>query len=95
MIHSTFTTTLSTVTYHAFPSIPVPGLSDKLNTLGGWATFLSYFACAVAIVVGGGYIAWDKVTDHGGGKGVKIAIGAIIGTMVIATSATILSAAGQ
>ena len=43
MIHSTFATTLSTVTYHAFPSIPVPGLSDKLNTLGGWATFLSYF----------------------------------------------------
>ena len=95
MIHSTVASTLSTVTYHAFPSIPVPGLSDKLNTLGGWATFLSYFACAVAIVVGGGYIAWDKVTDHGGGKGVKIAIGAIIGTMVIATSATILSAAGQ
>lgn len=83
----------STVTHVAFDSIPIPGLSAKLNTFGGWVTFLCYFACSVAILVGGGYIAWDKITDHGGGKGVKIAIGSIVGTMVIASGATIINAA--
>ncbi|MCR8897731.1 MULTISPECIES: hypothetical protein [Gordonia] len=92
MLQSTLAS--ATTTYVAFNPIPIPGLSDRLNTFGGWATFLAYFACAVAIVVGGGFIAWDKITDRGDSKGVKIAIGAIVGTMVIATGATILQAAG-
>ncbi len=90
-IRSTYQTAQTQVL--AFDPVPIPGLSEKLNTFGGWATFLAYFACAVALVVGGGYIAWDKVTDHGGGKGVKVAIGSIAGTMVIAASATMLQAA--
>ncbi|ETA06062.1 MULTISPECIES: hypothetical protein [Gordonia] len=94
MLQSTLASATATTTYVAFNPIPIPGLSDRLNTFGGWATFLAYFACAVAIVVGGGFIAWDKITDRGDSKGVKIAIGAIVGTMVIATGATILQAAG-
>lgn len=81
------------VDYVAFDAIPIPGLSDRLNTLGGWVTGLVYFALVLALVVGGGYLAWDKVTDHGGGKGPKIAIGSIIGTMVAASAATIINAA--
>ena len=93
MFQSTLASATAT-TYVAFNPIPIPGLSDRLNTFGGWATFLAYFACAVAIVVGGGFIAWDKITDRGDSKGVKIAIGAVVGTMVIATGATIIQAAG-
>ncbi|MBM7280506.1 MULTISPECIES: hypothetical protein [Gordonia] len=93
MLQSTLASATAT-TYVAFNPIPIPGLSDRLNTFGGWATFLAYFACAVAIVVGGGFIAWDKITDRGDSKGVKIAISSIVGTMVIATGATILQAAG-
>ena len=77
----------------AFDSVPIPGLSDRLNTLGGWVTFLVYFATLAALLIAGGYLAWDKVTDHGGGKGVKIAIGAIGGTMVAASATTIINAA--
>lgn len=90
---TTVTNEATTVTHEAFQSIPIPGLSDRLNTFGGWVTFLCYFACSVAILVGGGYIAWDKITDHGGGKGVKIAVGSIIGTAVIASAAAIIDAA--
>ncbi|MBR7193810.1 hypothetical protein [Gordonia sp. SCSIO 19800] len=93
MLQSTLASATAT-TYVAFNPIPIPGLSDRLNTFGGWATFLAYFATAVAIVVGGGFIAWDKITDRGDNKGVKIAISSIVGTMVIATGATILQAAG-
>lgn len=94
MLQSTLTSAKATTTYVAFNPIPIPGLSDRLNTFGGWVTFLAYFATAVAIVVGGGYIAFDKITDRGDNKGVKIAIGAVVGTMLIATSATIIQAAG-
>lgn len=81
------------VTTVAFDPVPIPGLSDKLNTFGGWAMGLSYLATGVAIIIGGAYLAWDKVTDHGGGKGVKIAVGAILGTAVISASSTIITAA--
>jgi hypothetical protein len=77
----------------AFDPIPIPGLSDKLNTFGGWVMSLSYLATGVAILIGGGYLAWDKITDHGGGKGVKIAVGAIIGTAVISSAGSIITAA--
>lgn len=81
------------VTTVAFDPIPIPGLTDKLNTFGGWAMGLSYLATGVAIIIGGAYIGWDKVTDHGGGKGVKIAVGSILGTSVISSSATVIAAA--
>ena len=81
------------VTNVAFDPIPIPGLSDKLNTFGGWAMSLSYMATGVAIIIGGGYLAWDKITDHGGGKGVKIAIGAILGTAIISSAGSIITAA--
>jgi hypothetical protein len=92
-IRSTVHAANAHVTTVAFDPIPIPGLSDKLNTFGGWAMFLAYLATGVALIVGGGYIAWDKVTDHGGGKGVKIAVGSILGTAVISSAATILTAA--
>ena len=81
------------VTTVAVDPIPIPGLSDKFNTFGGWAMFAAYLATGVALIVGGGYIAWDKITDHGGGKGVKIAIGSILGTAVISSASTIITAA--
>lgn len=92
-IRSTVQAANTQITTVAFDPIPIPGLSDKLNTFGGWAMGLAYLATGIAIIIGGGYLAWDKVTDHGGGKGVKIAVGAIIGTMVISTSGTIITAA--
>jgi hypothetical protein len=94
MIQTTLASAKATTTYLAYTPIPIPGLSERLNTFGGWVTFLAYFATGVAIIVGGGYIAFDKITDRGDSKGVKIAIGAVVGTMVIATSATIIQAAG-
>ena len=77
----------------AFDSVPIPGLSSKLDTFGGWVTYLSYFACIIALIAGGGFIAWDKITEGHNSKGVKASIGAVVGTMVIATSATIINAA--
>ena len=92
-IRSTVHAANAHVTNLAYDPIPIPGFSDKLNTFGGWAMFLAYSATAIALIAGGGYIAWDKITDHGGGKGVKIAIGSIIGTAVVSSAASILTAA--
>lgn len=92
-IHTSVAYAKSQINYVAYDSVPIPGLSEKLNTFGGWATFLVYFATGIAILVGGGYLAWDKVTDHGGGKGVKICVGAIAGTMVASSATTIINAA--
>lgn len=91
-IRDTLTTARTEVL--AYDSIPIPGIADRLNTFGGWVTFACYSACGIAILVGGGFIAWDKITDnHGGGKGVKIAIGSIAGTMLISVAATVINAA--
>jgi hypothetical protein len=92
-IRSTVQAANTQITTVAFDPIPIPGLSDKLNTFGGWAMSLSYMATGIAIIIGGAYLAWDKITDHGGGKGVKIAVGAIFGTAVISSAGTIITAA--
>ncbi|TSD94823.1 hypothetical protein FOS14_19465 [Skermania sp. ID1734] len=78
---------------YAFDPIPIPGLTDRLNRGGGWLVGVVYLGCIAALVIGGGYLAWDKITDHGGGKGPKIALGAVIGAMVVASSVGIIDAA--
>ena len=84
---------LLTTGVYAFDSIPIPGVSDRINRLGGWVTWASYTACLIAFIAGGGYLAWDKVTDHGGNKGSKIAVGAIIGSIIIASATAVIDGA--
>jgi len=81
-----------TVDVYAFDPIPIPGVSERLNTVGGWVTGLVYFACIIALLIGGAYIGWDRISDHGGGKGVKIAGGTVIGAIVIASATGIIDA---
>lgn len=91
-IHTTTVTALQqTVTTLAWDAIPIPGLSERMNTWGGWVTFLAYFACGIAIVGGGGYIAFDYFTDGHNKKGVKLCIAAIVGSAVIATGTTLVT----
>ena len=82
-----------TTSVYAFDSIPIPGVADRINRLGGWATWASYTACLIAFVAAGGYLAWDKITDHGGNKGTKVAIGAIIGSIFIASATAVIDGA--
>lgn len=92
-VHTTVLAAKQTVTDLAFPPIPIPGLSDRMNTWGGWVTFIAYFACAIAIVGGGGYIAFDHFMDGHNKKGVKLCVGAIVGAAIIASGTAIISAA--
>ena len=77
----------------AFTPEPIPGLQERVDTLGGWVMWASYTVCAIAFIIGAGYIAFDKITDGHHNKGVRIAAGAIIGSMLIAASTAIVSAA--
>jgi hypothetical protein len=90
-LHTTVTAAQQTVTNLAWDSIPIPGLGEKLNTFGGWVTFLAYFACGIAIVASGGYIAFDYITDGHNRKGVKIAVSAVVGAAVVASGLTIIA----
>ncbi len=83
------------INIHAFDPQPIPGLSDRLDKLGGWVTWLVYGACLLAFGVGGGYLAWDKISDHGGNKGPKIALGAIVGSMVVASATAVIGGAAS
>lgn len=82
-----------TVDHLAFDPVAIPGIGDRLNRLGGWGTWVAYFACILGFTGGGGYLAFDKMTDHGGNKGPKIALGAVIGSIVVASATTVISAA--
>ena len=92
-IKTTLAATHQTVTNLAWNAIPIPGLSDRMNTWGGWVTFLAYFACAIAIVGGGGYIAFDHFMDGHNKKGVKLCVGAIVGAAIVASGTSIINAA--
>lgn len=81
-------TTLATTTRDlAFTPQQIPGVSKLLNLLGGWVTGAVYTVCIIAFLLAAGYIAWDRISDRGNGKGMGIAIAALVGT-VLASSAT-------
>lgn len=89
-LYDTATTTILAVPQP--PSVQPPG-GEKIWTMIGAALWILTAGAVLGVIVGGGWMWVDHLSDRGatGGKGVKIVIGAAIGAGVMASAAAIIT----
>lgn len=73
-------------------SVPPP-VAPKVWRIVGTILWFMTIGAVVGIIIGGGWMWVDHVSDRGatGGKGVKIVLGAVLGAAVMAGAAAMVT----
>ncbi|NKR53070.1 hypothetical protein GS481_02725 [Rhodococcus hoagii] len=75
------------------PESVAPPMAPKVWRIVGTVLWFMTIGAVVGIIVGGGWMWVDHVSDRGatGGKGVKIVLGAFMGAAVMAAAASLVT----
>ena len=71
---------------------PPPGVSNKLQLIGGWVSYVAAWSAGVAFVACGAILCYAYASGHGSGRVIKNLGAACAGTVVIAAASAITNA---